>query len=213
MVASDAPADPSCITYMNMGSRITFSITETITAYIALFMSPSPRSIPLAPFANMNPMSPANNGVPYFIASVSDCPVAPYAFKSGSCSISSIADSNIEATRNISNECSADRFAFSWFLAPTNLLMLLVAPLPSPTLTPFSIMNIGVTNPIPAIAACPSPATHIPSIMLYDAVSNIEIIIGRASFLTAIFGSPLINSTFSFDMTFSPLILLLLSLL
>ena len=33
-----------------MGSKITFNPTETMIAYIALFISPSPRKIPLSPF-------------------------------------------------------------------------------------------------------------------------------------------------------------------
>ena len=58
----------------------------------------------------------------------------------------------IEAIKNIKRECAADLLAPSWFLAPTARAILLVAPLPSPTLTPFKIMKIGVTKPIPAIA-------------------------------------------------------------
>ena len=59
-----------------------------------------------------------------------------------------------EDIKNINNEWLADLLAFSWFFDPTALLILLVAPFPSPTLIPFNIINIGVTNPIPAIAAC-----------------------------------------------------------
>ena len=101
-----------------------------------------------------------------------------------------------EAIKKINNACVADLFAISWFFAPINLEMLLVAPFPSPTLAPFNTMKIGVTNPIPAIAVGPSPATHIPSTMLYNAVKIIEIMIGIANFFTAFSGSPLINSTF-----------------
>ena len=103
-----------------------------------------------------------------------------------------------EAIRNMNMDCFADSVAISLFFAPMNLEMLLVAPFPSPTLAPFKIMKIGVTNPIPAIAVGPRPATHIPSTILYNAVKIIDIIIGMASFLTALSGSPLINSTFLF---------------
>ena len=104
----------------------------------------------------------------------------------------------IEAIRNIKRAWAADLLAPSWFLAPTKRLMLLVAPLPRPTLTPFNIMKIGVTKPIPAIAAWPRPATQIPSMILYDAVRSIEIMIGIARVFTAFSGFPLINSTFLF---------------
>ena len=63
-------------------------------------------------------------------------------------------------------ECAAESEALFLSWAPTKRLILLVAPLPRPTLTPFKIINIGVTNPIPAIAASPSPVIHIPSMML-----------------------------------------------
>ena len=113
-----------------------------------------------------------------------------------SCIIMKMTVNMIEATKKINNDCVADLVAISLFFAPMNLEMLLVAPFPSPTLAPFNTMNIGVTNPIPAIAVGPSPATHIPSTILYNAVKIIDIIIGMASFLTAFSGSPLINSTF-----------------
>ena len=61
-----------------------FKITETIIAYIARVMSPSPRSIPLAPLANMNAKRPKNKGVPYFIPSTNDWPLAPYPLSNGS---------------------------------------------------------------------------------------------------------------------------------
>lgn len=61
---------------------------------------------------------------------------------------------------NIKRECTADWFAPSWFLAPMKRLILLVAPLPRPILTPTNIMNIGLTKPIPAIATWPSPTTQ-----------------------------------------------------
>ena len=64
IVARAAPAEPKFKTYMNKGSNTKFRITETIIAYIALFMSPSPRRIPLPPLANMNAIKPKNNGVP-----------------------------------------------------------------------------------------------------------------------------------------------------
>ena len=54
-----------------------FNITDTMIAYIALFMSPSPRRIPLPPLANMKANSPINNGVPYLIPSAKDWPDAP----------------------------------------------------------------------------------------------------------------------------------------
>ena len=105
-------------------------------------------------------------------------------------------DNTIDAIRKMNNDCVADFVAISLFFAPMNLEMLLVAPFPSPTLAPFSTMKMGVTNPIPAIAVGPSPATHIPSTILYNAVKIIDIIMGIANFLTAFSGSPLINSTF-----------------
>ena len=138
---------------MKIGSRTVLRITDTIIAYIALFMSPSPRRIPLPPFPNMNAKRPKNKGVPYLIPSANDCPLAPYALSKGSCMRIRIMVSNMDAIRNIKREWAADWLAPSWFFAPTKRLMLLVAPFPSPTLTPFRIMNIGVTNPIPAIAA------------------------------------------------------------
>jgi hypothetical protein len=52
-------------------------------------------------------------------------------------------------------------------------------------------MNMGFTKPIPAIAAWPSPTIHTPSMILYDAVRSIESIMGMASFLIAVSGSPL----------------------
>ena len=84
--------------------------------------------------------------------------------------------SMIEAIRKMNSDCVADLVAISLFFAPMNLEMLLVAPFPSPTLAPFSTMKIGVTNPIPAIAVGPSPATQIPSTILYNAVKIIDII-------------------------------------
>ena len=69
IVAREAPAEPKFKTYMNNGSKIKFKTTDTIIAYIALFMSPSPRRTPLPPLANMKANSPKNSGVPYFIAS------------------------------------------------------------------------------------------------------------------------------------------------
>ena len=47
----------------------------------------------------------------------------------------------IEATKNIKRACAADLLAPSWFLAPTKRLMLLVAPLPRPTLTPKALIS------------------------------------------------------------------------
>ena len=102
----------------------------------------------------------------------------------------------IDAPKKINNACVADLVAISRFFAPINLEILLVAPFPSPTLAPVNTMKIGVTKPIPAIAVCPSPATQIPSTILYNAVRIIEIIIGIANVFTAFSGSPLINSTF-----------------
>ena len=72
IVAMEAPAEPIFSMYINIGSSIALNITDTITAYIALFISPSPRSMPLAPFANMNPINPINSGVEYFSASFND---------------------------------------------------------------------------------------------------------------------------------------------
>ena len=77
MVAREAPAEPKFKTYMKIGSKIKFRATDTIMAYIALFMSPSPRRMPLPPFANIKANKPKNIGVPYFNASVNDWPLAP----------------------------------------------------------------------------------------------------------------------------------------
>lgn len=93
--------------------------------------------------------------------------------------------------------------AFFWSCAPTYLLIRLVAPTPSPTLTPFKIMNMGVTNPTPAIAVSPSPVIHIPSTNMYKLVSIIDNIIGHARCLIAFSGSPLNNFMFSCDIIFA----------
>ena len=52
-------------------------VTETIIAYIALFISPSPRRMPLPPLPNINAIRPKNSGVPYLIPSARFCPLAP----------------------------------------------------------------------------------------------------------------------------------------
>ena len=62
---------------MKTGSNIQFNIEETMIAYIALFMSPSPRRIPLPPIEKMNADTPKNNGVAYLFASINDWPEAP----------------------------------------------------------------------------------------------------------------------------------------
>ena len=77
IVASAAPSVPRFREYMKIGSKKKFRIVETNIAYIALFMSPSPRRIPPAPFANMNAKSPKNNTEPYLIPSANDSPLAP----------------------------------------------------------------------------------------------------------------------------------------
>ena len=63
IVASDAPAEPKPNVYMNIGSRLAFRMTVATTTYIARFMSPSPRRIPLHPFPNIKATRPKNSGV------------------------------------------------------------------------------------------------------------------------------------------------------
>ena len=63
IVARDAPAEPKPNVYMNIGSSVAFKMTVAITTYIARFMSPSPRRIPLQPFPNIKPIKPKNSGV------------------------------------------------------------------------------------------------------------------------------------------------------
>lgn len=97
------------------------------------------------------------------------------------------------------NDDVAALSAFSLFLAPIYLLIRLVAPTPIPAVIPFTIMNTGTVNPIPASAAAPTPATHIPSNTLYDAIRSIDKINGKANLRIAFSGSPRINATFFLD--------------
>ena len=70
-----------------------------------------------------------------------------------------------------------------------------VAPAPSPFPSPTSIRNSGVTNPTPASASEPSPATHAASARLYMLTKSIDIISGTLILRTAIRGSPSIVFT------------------
>lgn len=60
ILAHAAPAVPRFRVYMNIGSMIVLIPTDSITAYSALFISPSPLRIPDAPLENINVNSPAN---------------------------------------------------------------------------------------------------------------------------------------------------------
>jgi hypothetical protein len=55
--------------------------------------------------------------------------------------------------------------------------------------------NSGVTNPTPASASAPNPATHAASARLYMLTSSIDIINGTLILRTAVRGSPSIVFT------------------
>ena len=91
--------------------------------------------------------------------------------------------------------CTAPLSAFSLRFCPMYLDNALVAPPPRPLPRPTSIKNSGVTNPTPARASLPRPATHAASAKLYILTSSMERIRGTDILRTATRGFPRIIFT------------------